>query len=234
MADGTVLLAVADDTETRPLTITTDDGVALEAEVRLPAAGAGGDDAVTGSVVLAHPHPAQGGSMASLVTSRAVPHSCPQRGLAALRFNFRGVGNSGGEPRPRARRGAPTSPPRLEAMADLVAPTGRWCCAGWSFGADVSLSLHRPPHRRLGGDRSPRCGSSRSTSCPLRPGPTPVRSCSIVPEHDQFRPPDAARAGHRGLDEHHGRGRSTAPTTSWSAAPTKAARLVAAFAASLA
>ena len=41
--------AVADDTETRPLTLTTSDGLDLEAEVRLPAPGLRGDDTVTGA-----------------------------------------------------------------------------------------------------------------------------------------------------------------------------------------
>ena len=48
-----------------------------------------------GGVVVAHPHPLHGGTMAQPVVYR-VAQSCRQRGLATLRFNFRGVGASKG------------------------------------------------------------------------------------------------------------------------------------------
>jgi alpha/beta superfamily hydrolase len=48
-----------------------------------------------GGVVVAHPHPLYGGTMAQPVVHR-VARACRERGLAALRFNFRGVGRSGG------------------------------------------------------------------------------------------------------------------------------------------
>src|SRR4051812_26779918 len=71
-----------------PVFIDTVDGVVLEAEVSLVA------DAMA-CVVLAHPHPQFGGDMHSLVTD-ALFHSLPGLGVSALRFNFRGVGRSGG------------------------------------------------------------------------------------------------------------------------------------------
>jgi alpha/beta superfamily hydrolase len=181
---------VADDTETRPLTITTDDGITLEAELRLPTAGAGGDEAVTGAVVLAHPHPLQGGSMASLVTSELF-RLLPQRGLAALRFNFRGVGNSGGE-HGHGRSEAADVTAALTSMAQ-VWPHRPLVLCGWSFGADVSLSI-----------TDPRIDGWVGIAPPLRvlpldelaaaAGADPRPTLLIVPEHDEFRPPDAARA----------------------------------------
>jgi uncharacterized protein len=48
-----------------------------------------------GGVVVAHPHPLYGGTMAQPVVYR-VAQACRQRGLATLRFNFRGVGQSKG------------------------------------------------------------------------------------------------------------------------------------------
>jgi uncharacterized protein len=49
----------------------------------------------TGGVVVAHPHPLHGGTMAQPVVYR-VAKACRDRGLASLRFNFRGVGQSRG------------------------------------------------------------------------------------------------------------------------------------------
>jgi alpha/beta superfamily hydrolase len=48
-----------------------------------------------GGVVVAHPHPLYGGTMAQPVVYR-VAKTCREQGLATLRFNFRGVGASTG------------------------------------------------------------------------------------------------------------------------------------------
>lgn len=48
-----------------------------------------------GGVVVAHPHPLYGGTMAQPVVYR-VARACREQGFASLRFNFRGVGRSGG------------------------------------------------------------------------------------------------------------------------------------------
>lgn len=48
-----------------------------------------------GGVVVAHPHPLYGGTMAQPVVHR-VAKNCREKGLATLRFNFPGVGRSGG------------------------------------------------------------------------------------------------------------------------------------------
>ncbi len=74
----------------------------LEGILEWPA-GAGGSDAtggeggprVAGGVVVAHPHPLYGGTMAQPVVYR-VAQACRERGFASLRFNFRGVGQSAG------------------------------------------------------------------------------------------------------------------------------------------
>ncbi len=51
---------------------------------------------VAGGVVIAHPHPLQGGTMAQPVVYR-IAQACRRFRLATLRFNFRGVGESLGE-----------------------------------------------------------------------------------------------------------------------------------------
>ena len=48
-----------------------------------------------GGVIFCHPHPQYGGNMHNLVITTAV-EAASQEGLSTLRFNFRGVGESGG------------------------------------------------------------------------------------------------------------------------------------------
>jgi alpha/beta superfamily hydrolase len=67
----------------------------LQGLLELPESNATRDDVVRGGVVVAHPHPLYGGTMANPVVYH-VARACRARGLATLRFNFRGVGGSGG------------------------------------------------------------------------------------------------------------------------------------------
>src|SRR3989442_13069998 len=60
----------------------------LEARLAVPASPGGG-------IVICHPHPLYGGDMDNPVVVR-VQEVCAELGLATLRFNFRGVGGSGG------------------------------------------------------------------------------------------------------------------------------------------
>jgi uncharacterized protein len=59
------------------------------------AAGPGAGPPPAGGIVVAHPHPLMGGTMAQPVVYR-VAQACRERGFASLRFNFRGVGQSRG------------------------------------------------------------------------------------------------------------------------------------------
>ncbi len=170
---------VSDDIPIEACTLRADDGVELEAECRLP------DDA-TGAVLLAHPHPLFGGSMRSLVTSELF-RLLPAAGLAALRFNFRGVEGSGG-----THGGGRTE--ALDVVVGIAALAARapdvaLVAVGWSFGADVSISvtderiagwcLIAPPMRILPPGE-------------LRGAHDPRPKLLLVPEHDEFNPPDAA------------------------------------------
>jgi alpha/beta superfamily hydrolase len=189
---------VAHDTDARALTLTAADGVDLEAELRVPTAdhggssvaGRGADARPRGAVVLAHPHPQQGGSMASLVTAELF-RLLPERGLAALRFNFRGVGASGGE-HGHGRAEALDLTAALDAMV-VACPNGPLVVCGWSFGADVSLSV---TDARIAGWAAvaPPLAVLPLDELTGAAGSDPRPKLLVVPAHDQFRPPDRARA----------------------------------------
>jgi len=90
-------------------------------------------------VVLCHPHPLYGGDMENNVV-KAVVRALNARGIAALRFNFRGVGKSGGS-------FAGGSGEQDDAEATILALAGRVeidpdriGIAGYSFGGMVALA----------------------------------------------------------------------------------------------
>lgn len=175
----------APDIAVEATTIHTSDGLALEAEIALPAQ-------PIAAVVLAHPHPLQGGSMRSLVTSELF-RTLPAEGIAMLRFNFRGVEGSEGE----HGNGRGEHADVLAAIDALAAstPARPLILAGWSFGADVSLSvlderlagwfLIAPPLRILEDHE-------------LVASADPRPKLLVVPEHDDFRPPEPAREATQG------------------------------------
>ena len=116
----------------KPVTIETTDGAALEAMLACrEAAGAG--------VVVCHPHPLYGGDMASPVVTSVV-ETATARGLATLRFNFRGVGRSTG----RHDGGAAEVLDAQAALAKLqqtFGAGGRIVLAGYSFGASITMRV---------------------------------------------------------------------------------------------
>jgi alpha/beta superfamily hydrolase len=159
------------------VTLRTADGLSLEAERARPPA------APRAAVVLAHPHPQQGGSMRSLVTSELFG-ALPGRGLSVLRFNFRGVGASEG-----AYGGGVDE--RADVVAALDAQAGEaplLVLAGWSFGADVALAV---TDERLAGWFLVAPPLRTGDAFPAASDPRP--KWFTIPERDQFRPPDGVR-----------------------------------------
>ena len=163
-----------------PLTRTcvTTDGLALEAEyapsaTQPPHAGA----------VLCHPHPAYGGTMRSIVIS-ALFDALPPLGVACLRFNFRGVEgseglHSGGDDEPLDVIAA------LDVLTSELHPAVPVTLVGWSFGADVALTI---ADDRLTGwvAIAPPLRYTRATATVAtdeRP------KLLVLAEHDEFRAP---------------------------------------------
>jgi len=124
-----------------PATLTTGDGVTLEALVAAPAAPRGG-------VVLCHPHPLYGGDMDNPVVVRQA-EVLGEAGLVTLRFNFRGVGRSTG-----AHGGGAAERLDVETARDALGtrlPPGRpMVLSGYSFGAAVVAEV-APGHPDLAG-----------------------------------------------------------------------------------
>jgi len=113
------------------VTLTTSDGETLEAELALP-------DNAQAIVVITHPHPLMGGDMHTPVPDGFF-RALEDTDSAALRFNFRGVGQSTGT---HDKGGAE----RLDVAAAiehaaLAMPEMPIIIAGWSFGADVALTV---------------------------------------------------------------------------------------------
>jgi alpha/beta superfamily hydrolase len=106
----------------------TSDGLALDAEWSAPV------DAHA-VAVLCHPHPQYGGSMRSIVIS-ALFEALPRTGVACLRFNFRGVEGSEGE-----YGEGRDEPLDILAAIDSTPTELPLSLVGWSFGADMALTV---------------------------------------------------------------------------------------------
>jgi len=85
-----------------------------------------------GVAVVAHPHPLFGGSLSNKVV-QTLARACVQSGWRAVRFNFRGVGQSAG-----VHDNGHGELDDLLAVVQSQAPTGPLCLAGFSFGAFVT------------------------------------------------------------------------------------------------
>jgi len=92
------------------------------------------------AVVVCHPHPLYGGSMHNNVTN-AMADALVKSGIAALLFNFRGVGGSQG-----SHGGGIAEQEDVRAALDYLGPAkgvdaGRLGLAGYSFGAGVAFPV---------------------------------------------------------------------------------------------
>lgn len=117
----------------RPESIAVAPDLSLEAALALPPRARAG-------VVVCHPHPLYGGDMDSRVVTTIGETCAEDAGMAALRFNFRGVGGSGGDwdegrgEQADVRAALGYLRARLPAGAPLA-------LAGYSFGAMMSAAV---------------------------------------------------------------------------------------------
>jgi alpha/beta superfamily hydrolase len=163
-----------------PVQLHTADGLTLEGELHVP-------DGARAAAVLAHPHPLHGGNMRSIVIG-ALFAGLPASGVAALRFNFRGVGASKGT-HDEGRGERLDVVAALDALAEIVgAPGPPLVLAGWSFGADTSLAVDDGRHAGWFAVAPPLRHSGNVIAAS-----DPRAKLLAVPERDQFRSPESAR-----------------------------------------
>ena len=107
--------------------------VLLEGVLHLPAHGE-----PAGGVAVCHPHPEQGGDMENALVV-AIARAVQARGLAALRFNFCGVGRSGG-PHCGGREEPADVGAALTYLAGRIGTGKPLGLAGYSFGAVMAMA----------------------------------------------------------------------------------------------
>jgi alpha/beta superfamily hydrolase len=89
--------------------------------------------------VICHPHPLGGGDMHNRVVTTMATALCA-RGVAALRFNFRGVGLSSGDHENGRGEQADVAGALQWLLAQPTVDASRVFVVGYSFGAWVALS----------------------------------------------------------------------------------------------
>jgi hypothetical protein len=108
------------------------DGTLLEGELAAAA------DPVA-AAVLCHPHPQYGGSMRAGIIGDLF-RALPERAVTTLRFNFRGVERSAAAwDEGRAERDDTAA--AVATLAGAIDPAVPLFLVGWSFGADMALSV---------------------------------------------------------------------------------------------
>ncbi len=147
-------------------------------------AGASGDDR---GALIAPPHPMYGGSMESPVVSE-IAFACHRSGIATLRFNWRGVGASAGEPSGDAAVADEDYGAALAHLAETV--PGALLACGYSFGsaAAVRVAERSPRVRRLVLVAPP-----PALIAPARIAALRVRTLVIAGDRDGFVPVPALR-----------------------------------------
>ena len=131
--------------QTQSLTLTGSAG-SIEAVLDLPEADL--FEAPHGTAVIAHPHPQFGGTMTNKVV-QTIARACVQCGWRAVRFNFRGVGASGGH----YDEGRGEVDDMLAVVAQTAPADQPLLLAGFSFGGFIAAraidTLH--PQRAIAG-----------------------------------------------------------------------------------
>jgi uncharacterized protein len=181
---STVLPAVR-----KPLTLRTADGLSLVGELALPE-----DRAPAATLIGLHPLPTVGGMMDSHLLRKAAYRLPALADLAVLRFNTRGTASEHGTSHGEFGEG--------EFERHDVAAAIEWCLGaglprlwllGWSFGTELALKWGNVPAVEGAILLSPalhRAGDADLDGWAASGRPLLV----LVPELDDYLPPDQARA----------------------------------------
>lgn len=172
----------------QPLTLTTADNLKLVAELALPVA-----NKPAAVLLTLHPLPTHGGFMDSHILRKAANRLPALADIAVLRFNTRGTTSPAGTSEGSFSEGIQEQLD-LEAALDYLESKdlGPIWLVGWSFGTELAIKygfdkniagaiLLSPPLHRAGDQDLIRwSGAGR-------------KMIALVPEHDDYLPPEAAR-----------------------------------------
>jgi uncharacterized protein len=177
-----------------PLRLTTADGLTLVGELALPTHG---DPVAT--IVTVHPLPTHGGMMDSHVFRKMAWRLPALADLAILRFNTRGTSSAAGtsEGHFDEARGEGLDLRAAIAEVGLRGLPAPWL-VGWSFGTDVILRHGNVDPVRGAVLLSPPLRFTTEEELPAWSSPGRPVVC-LVPELDDYLPPDDARRRFAGL-----------------------------------
>ena len=172
-----------------PFTVNTSDGQTLIGEVAAPISG------YTGAILCLHPLPTAGGMMDSHIYKKAANRLPAMAGISVVRFNTRGTTSEAGTSTGVFDNGGAEG---LDVQAiinycfDDLALENLWI-VGWSFGTDLALRHAKDPrHKGLILLSPPLRTTTDEELLYWNSDPRPITA--LVPEHDDYLKPDAARA----------------------------------------
>jgi alpha/beta superfamily hydrolase len=173
--------------EGRAISFSTVDGLTLEAVLHLPDPSLHPSpithDPLSG-IVVCHPHPQYGGDMRNNVVA-ILCEAAVSNGIAAMRFNFRGVGGSAGafDNGIGEQRDVAAAFAHLRSLPEVDAD--RVALAGYSFGAAIALRAVDRDARALIAVSTPTISGAISqinVECPL---------LLVSGDRDEYSDPDA-------------------------------------------
>ena len=174
------------------ISFTTEDGLTLVGELAWPE-----DHPAMATALFLHPLPTAGGFMDSHIIRKASWRLPALADIAVFRFNFRGVSSPRGTSEGSFGEGIEEKWDLEAALAEsekLGLPTP-WLI-GWSFGTEVILKHARAHVDRLAGVMllsPPLHRTSPEEVASWKDAPIPV--VALIPEFDDFLPPEPARLG---------------------------------------
>jgi alpha/beta superfamily hydrolase len=179
--------SVFDATRT-PFHLLTEDGVDLIGEVAAPLGGS------KGAILCLHPLPTAGGMMDSHLYKKAANRLPAMAGITVVRFNTRGTTSEAGTSTGHFDNGK-SERFDVEAMLrycfDTLKLENLWV-TGWSFGTDLALQHAKDPrHKGLILLSPPLRTTTDEQLRYWNLDPRPITA--LVPEHDDYLQPAAAR-----------------------------------------
>ncbi len=175
-----------------PFLVRTQDSLNLIGEIARPVGEKPGQS--QGAILCLHPLPTAGGMMDSHIFKKAANRLPALTGISVLRFNTRGTSSEAGTSEGNFDNGV-SERFDVEAMLnycfDELALTNLWI-VGWSFGTDLALQHAKDPRHKGLILLSPPLRTSKPEHLVWwNSDPRPVMA--LVPEFDDYLPPDKAR-----------------------------------------